>query len=370
MKITPFIALFWIGTLLLSCSGAQSAGTQGGGATETSNGLSARIILADGTPAAFMQVHLIPAEQWFTAVNSSKQIPEILLTTDGKGALLLDSLPAGNWNMQVTSSNQGLVKFRINSGQNLGDIRLEAMKTLRLRALGASQVRAAGTLFKSDSTQTNGFLEMQVPQGNYTLLAQGPSSSWNMAGHVTASNSMDTQGIALRYSDSTLLIDDFADNDTVSDISAVLGCGDWYHNSSNNGLFQFSVANGMINMTFSDTSTARYAVTGLSFYQKGYRDVDFSSLREMCIRARGQGVLYLKAERMISMTQPGFAVIDHWALDTNWSTFCLVPNQVDSTQWQTMRGHVNNLTVALVQGSWMQLDSLMLHGLGMLHYVQ
>ena len=371
MKWCNLVFALILAALLVSCGSGQSASTQGGGATETSNGLTARILLANGTPAAKVMVHLIPTASWLKAVYADSAIPETTITTNSQGQLHLDSLPTGSWNLQVVSGGQGLLKTQIQAGQNLGDLALGPLQILHLQVANTDQIRAAGTLFVADSLPTGSAWTLNVPAGNYLLVSHTNGAkgfSWNEAGHVSAQSQADTSNVALSPSDSVLLVDDFADNDTVSDLFPLLGCGSWFHNSSDNTLLHFAISNSILQMTFADTNVSRYVVTGISFYDHGYRDVDFSAVQEMCIQARGQGDLYLKMEQMISMTQEGLEVDEHWPLDSNWTTYCINPSTVDSVQWNSLKSHINTLTFALVDGSWLQLDNLVLHGVGLLHY--
>jgi len=167
-----FSALFLV---TLSCAlntGDQIAGSKGG--SETTNGIAAHIVYADGTPAAGSTVRLRKAD-YVSGLPALSKIGEEYanITTDSHGRFMINVIDTGAYSVEISNANGNsllgeavLLKFTISNRRDTIDLGTE---TLRPFASLVGQVDSAATGGRRLYVQIRGLERLAAVDSNGTF---------------------------------------------------------------------------------------------------------------------------------------------------------------------------------------------------------
>lgn len=352
--------VFLLALLGLTACGSDAV-VQGGGATETGNGLRLLVLDPDGTPHARVQVRLVRTDTWLSKVAVSGA-PEVWMAqADLQGVLRVDSLAQGSWAVQAgDSSIAGWAALR--SDTALQELRLTVAGRLRDRiagASGSSSVCAVGTDWCAQADVLGRYV-LSLPPGRWPLVVRQGTDLATLGIQTTISgNQLDTT-VALPSEQVTL--DDFSSGSSLSQLFPYAGIGAWYVSSW--GVDSIKIAyDGHLSMTYVASDTSRSALVGLALRDRlGFRNVDFSRMDSLCFDARSDGrtelylVHYDSLGGWINSAHASLA-----SLDISWRRTCLPPAAFGS-DWTTTRTLVNDLAFVTRAGSFLELRNLVLWG--------
>lgn len=357
-----------LGTMLslLALLGLAACGSdalvQGGGATETGNGLRLRVLNPDGTPRAGAQVRLVRTDTWLAKVAASG-VPEArAVQADRQGVLRLDSLAQGRWAAQAGDSLvAGWVALGSDTSQQ--ELRLTAAGWLRDRIAGTSGVSsvcAVGTDWCAQADALGRYV-LSLPPGRWPLVVRQDTGLATLGIQTTISgNQLDTT-VALHPG--LLTVDDFSSGSSLSQLFPYAGIGAWYVNSWGADSIKITY-DGHLSMSYVASDTSLSALVGLALRDRsGFRNVDLSRMDSLCFDARSDGrtVLYLvHYDSLGSWVNSAHASLG--SLDTSWQRTCLTPAAFGS-DWATTRTLVNDLAFVTRAGSFLELRNMRLWGM-------
>lgn len=354
---TIFVLLAALG--LAACG--SDAVVQGGGATETGNGLRLRVLNSDGTPHAGAQVRLVRTDTWLAKVAASGAPEARTAQADHQGELRLDSLSQGHWAAQVGDSlAAGWAALRSDTASQ--ELRLMVAGRLRDRIAGASSVSSVCAVGTDWCAQADalGRYALSLPPGRWPLAVRQDTDLATLGIQTTISgNSLDTT-VALHPG--LITVDDFSSGTSLSQLFPYAGIGAWYVSSW--GADSIKIAyDGKLSMSYVASDTSLSALAGLALRDRsGFRNVDLSSMDSLCFDARSDGhtVLYLvHYDSLGGWVNSAHASLG--SLDTSWQRTCLTPAAFGN-DWETTRTLVNDLAFVTHAGSFLELRNVNLWG--------
>lgn len=360
-----------LGAMALAIAGLAGCGSdrmvQGGGATETGNGIHVAVVAFDGRPAAYAQVRVVRTDTWIQDLARTGVPISMDLTADRDGRLDLDSLPEGEWAAQVDWGSQAgrMVLGRDSAIRRLG---LQPVSRVREVVSGAEgvAVHIVGTTW-SARADSLGRVVMYLPPGSHPLVGttEGGLAQIGVAS-VRIWNPVDSQ---MRLDPRRVLLDDFTSGTSRTNISRYTGLGGWYSTSSE-GVRIFSDLDssnvsyvGKLSMRYVLPDSSGFAAVGISFHDdQGYHDADLSGMDSLCFDLQGDGNLELYWERFdAQFRSQAWAKAVHSPIPAAWEHLCVTPTSF-GTQWDSVESAANNLTFLSRKGSRLDLRNIVMWG--------
>lgn len=355
-----FRGLFALAALGLAGCGSDAL-VQGGGATETGNGMRVRVLNAAGAPQAGVPVRLVRTDTWLSKVAASGA-PELhFARTDAQGVVRLDSLANGGWAALAGDDLvAGWVALGLDTAQQ--ELRLAAVGQLRNRIVGGegvSSVCAVGTDWCARADSLGRYV-LSLPPGRWPLVVRQDTGLATLGIQTTVSGKKFDTTVALHPGRVTL--DDFSSGRSLSQLFPYAGIGAWYVSSWGADSIKITY-DGRLSMNYAASDTSLSALAGLALRDRsGFRNVDFSRMDSLCFDARSDGrtVLYLvhydSLGGWINSARTSLA-----SLDTSWQRTCLTPAAFGD-DWASTRALVNDLAFVTRAGSFLELRNVMLWG--------
>lgn len=351
--------------VLLAILGLAGCGSdalvQGGGATETGNGLRVRVLNTKGTPQAEAQVQVVRTDTWLSKVATTGMPEAWTVQSDKQGVARLDSLSQGHWAAQSNDSS-GAGWIALSSDTAMQDLHLATPGVLRASVVGASGISslcAVGTNWctRSDSL---GRYQLSLPPGRWPLVVRRDADIVALGIQKAVSGKLLDTAMVLHPG--RITIDDFSSGNSLSQLAPYAGIGAWYVSSW--GADSIKIAyDGHLSLNYKASDTSLSALVGLALRdQSGFRNVDFSRMDSLCFDARSDGrtMLYLvHYDSLGSWVNSAHAPLA--ALDTSWQRTCLTPAAF-GTDWKSVHLLVNDLAFVTHAGSFLELRDLVLWG--------
>lgn len=134
---------------LAACLGSEERTSKGPNSSETENALSARILLADGTPAAGAWVSVFDTSSWMQNLGQGRELAQRRLVADSQGRISIDLSDNRSRRILVTTGTEGVV-FHAEPGRDPRTWSTAALGSLRVRPLGAVPTGSRMCLFGTD----------------------------------------------------------------------------------------------------------------------------------------------------------------------------------------------------------------------------
>ena len=310
-------------------------------------------------------MQLVRTDTWIGDVGDFGSPLVLPLDADPRGRVHLDSLPIGDWSVQVDWNGQSGLR-RLHRGDSTVDLALRECVAITLRSQGdsSSVLRVAGSNWAWNSNQ--GSFRVALPPGEYALTASR-GTSLAMAGHVeVAATSASDSAVSIDYR--RIVIDDFATNDGKTTLWQYTSFGNWYTTASS-GARIFSPTDssratfdGQLDMSYTLPDTNGYAIAGISFVNgRGYHDLDLSSMDSLCFEATGGGQLQPYLSHFNPDLTHSSATSPALPLTSQWTRSCLTPASF-STRWDSIKTTANDLAFLARKGSRVQVRNIVLWG--------
>lgn len=353
-----------LAAVLAGCGSDRAA--QGGGATETDNSFQILATTADGTPLPGARVLLVRTDTWLRDVAATGTPTTLAMTTDPRGRLQLDALPAGEWSAQVETLSQGC-DLPLARDTSTKILKLQPLSRVEITGQAGSPVLAVGTSWKS-STDSDGHAHLLLPPGRRPLVVRiGTALATATVVTIPAGLEIDTS-VAVTLTPRRLLLDDFSSGNGRTSLSSYIGVGNWFINAW--GTQIYSDANpdgasflGALSFRYIAPDTANAVLAGIVFRdQNGFRSMDFSHMDSICFDIRGNGwvdlffieyapdgVWKLSANRRIE------------GLTTTWTRRCVAADSLQDN-WPIVKTTANTIAFLAKQGDLLEVRQMELWG--------
>lgn len=353
--------LLWWG--LASLSGCESEPLAGGGATETGNGLTCRVVMDSGKAAALAKVVLVRTDTWLADVQRDGSPRTFEAQADSAGLVRLDPLPPGRWAIQADrAGSQG---WRQLAGGVVPDtLKLRRRTLVQGRVVGdpVERVWMIGTAW-STPVGDGGRYVLEKASGPYSLV--GASSAPVVALGAGTSDAGDSRTLDLLARRKAIVLEDFLDGDRNTTLHAYTGIGNWYL-TKDAGSRVFSASDsagpdfaGALSMRYKPKDSTSYVAAGISFVDgSGYHRLDLSALDSFCFEARGDGnaTVYFQ-EIHVSDKVERSVHASLGSLDTIWRRRCLEPSDFGA-DWTGLRANATDISFAPRGGGRFELRQI------------
>lgn len=228
-----------MGLAALAAVGCGSGNVAGGTGSETTT-LAARLVHADGTPAAGASVRLIDVDRWGRRVlgDSAAAIDSVRADTAGRFAFV--GVPRGMYAIEAALPGEALrvsdVSALAGPEWSPGDLAMKRPATLsgtlRSGAGRPERVVLAGTGLTALVDSAGRFVFQDVPPGTYDVLAGIGSSGgpdWAPAGRAVLAEGDAVDNPEIVVSPRQIVLDDFDDGDRYTRIAPLQGFGWWFY---------------------------------------------------------------------------------------------------------------------------------------------
>lgn len=365
MKARRFpIGTWLLAAMLAGCGSDMSA--RGGGATETDNSIRVLATSSDGAPLAGARVTLVRTDTWLRDVAETGAPTTFVLSTDPRGRLHLDSLPAGEWSAQMDSLSEGC---DIPLGRDTATrvLKLQPLSRVDVGLIGMAGARlmTVGTAW-SAPTDSVGHATLLLPPGRRLLVA-GRDSTVVPAAAVTlaAGSRVDT---SVTVFPRRLVLDDFSAGDGRISLSNYIGMGRWFVNAWGTQIYSDADPRGAsfagaLSLRYIAPDTANAVLAGIVFSDGlGFRPMDFSRMDSICfdIRANGQVELFF-IEYAPDRTWKLSANTPVTGISTTWTRRCLAAGSMQDN-WPLVKTTANTIAFLAKHGDLLEVRRMELWG--------
>lgn len=293
---------------LLACSDRVAGGGSTG--SEAGNAITATVVLSTGTPAAYAQSYLRPADY-----QAGDPIDErYTFSSDKNGRVQLDSIPQGEWVLEVQSAGTGILyPISIHSKDTAIDLGIDTLHTHTILrgtvptpVQPGTQVVVQGTHHFAVPNDQGLFSLDSLPAGTHVLKTTSPAQTTTLNGYAFAlPGSVNNIGPLSAETD-YLMIEDFEDDNTIHRLGPLSGEGYWFANAHTEVMVtpdittllpkEFDTIRNSNVMHFSvEVPATTFNPWSDRGFQIGRKDqaYDLSSVDSIVFWARGSGTLIL-----------------------------------------------------------------------------
>ncbi len=358
---TSLLRLLAFSVVFSGCGGDPVAG---GGATETGNGLTCRILTDSGKGAARAKVVFVRTDTWLGDVERDGSPQTFGAQADSAGFVRLARLPVGRWAIQA--DRVGMQGWKqLADGDSVVDTLKLSRRTLVQGMVGGDPVDRIwmiGTAWSS-SVGDGGRYVLEKAAGSYSLVGSSRAPLVALASGVSGVGDSKTVDLVARRR--AVVLDDFQDGGKNTTLHAFTGIGNWY--LAKDALSRVYSAydstgpdyRGALSMQYILKDSTSFVVAGVSFVDAdGYHELDLSALDSFCFEARGNGNIEVhfqeilksdKVERSVSVLVGG--------LDTLWRRRCLKPSEFGNG-WDSLRTNTTDISFSPSGGNRMELRQI------------
>ena len=345
--------------VLAGCGGDRSV--QGGGATETGNGLRLTIVSDQGRPAAFARAKIVRTDTWVRDLSETGSPRFTSAIADADGILRVDSLPEGEWAVQCDWGSQGAIR-PLTLDTNSRHLKLRTLSRVR-RNLSGPRVERLWVLGSAwnEGVDDAGVSDLYLPPGSHAIVARKDSSV--VALGIAKVESWVSSSETFQVVDDRVVLDDFTGNDRRTTFWNYSGFGNWYEVGDKATTTLMRLDSGKMTLDYSISGTGGYALAGISFVTNSvYHPMDLSGMDSLCFDARGDGDLALTFHRVLPDGSIDLsATANLGLLGAAWSRRCLTPASFGA-DWSVVRSVGNDFAFVATKGARFQLRDIVLWG--------
>lgn len=345
--------------LLAGCGDDRSV--QGGGATETGNGLRLTVVSDQGRPAAFARVKIVRTDTWVRDLSETGSPRFVSAVADMDGRLRIDSLPDGEWAVQCDWGSQGAIR-PLTLDTNSRHLKLQTLSRVRRNLSGprVDRLWVLGSAWNEVVDEAGG-AALYLPPGSHAMVARKDSSV--VALGIAKVESWVSSSETLQVVPERVVLDDFSTNDRKTTFWRYAGFGNWYEVGDKATTTRMRLDSGRMTLDYSISGTGGYALAGISFVTNSvYHVVDLSGMDSLCFDARGDGDLALTFHRILPDGSIDLsASANLGALGASWTRHCLPPASFGE-DWSVVRSVGNDFAFVATKGTRFQLRDIVLWG--------
>ena len=377
---------YGLATLVL-CNVACDSGRTAGSSMETENSIAVLVQLADGTPAARLDVIVRPQSYLSGATElGSDSLYQLHFTTDEQGRVVLSDVPLGSYVVEARNDSlKGFAKISYASEEQ-DSLTVDVSKPSRVSGrVGLPQmVRSAATVsvqgldyhVQMDST---GYFEFEsLPNGNVEIVAfvnEAGVDSVTEYGRIEADVGSDSSEGALYLGDSAYVKTYFVFEDFEN------GKDGWAPSASYNASVDFDIApadldregNAAHFVCVRDSAADwDWALIGRDL--GGY--VDMSNLDSIKFWARASEASQISFAFDVFVNSDSVTSSEnkkawkHFEVDTVWTQFVVIPAELDTSNnggnvgWDSIKDSVTKISIFGQMGTEIWVDNIEVFGYG------
>lgn len=379
---------YGLATLAL-CYVACDSGRTAGSSMETENSIAVLTQLADGTPAARMDVIVRPESYLSGATElGSDSLYQLHFETDEQGRVVLSDVPSGSYVIEARNDSlnlKGFAKIAYVESDSTTPLTVEVSEPTKVSGrVGLPQlVRRSATVsvqgldyqVPMDST---GYFEFEsLPNGNVEIVAfvnESGADSVTEYGRIEADvGAPSDAGLYLgdsAYVKKYFVFDDFEN-----------GAGDWIPSASYNASVDFDIVPADLDREGKAAhficvrdSAAEWDWALIGRELGGY--VDMSNLDSMTFWARGSVQSQISFAFDVFVNSDSVTSSDnkkawkHFQVDTVWTRFVVIPAELDTSNnggnvgWDSIKDSVTKISVFGQMGTEIWIDDIEVYGYG------
>lgn len=371
---------------LISCS---DNGVAGGGGIDVGNPAKVCVIDTLNKPIAGASVKILPSERWLKNIFKTGTFVADSSYTGEDGFAIFDSLPKGNYTIQVDHVSGGA--FVAESAVTDSQLNITVILKKSGKISGVihadtdvpAQIRLAHTTYSAKINSNKTFTISNIPQGVFVPFIMTTDSQWTPGLSIKVGSSLAVEReMALAFK--KLLVDDFEDESTSNKLALFV---------KNGHIFTAAQAGSDASAEYEITSDgftgnalkgllirkSMWALLGFTLGIKAEDDSlwNFSSAKSLSFQAKGEGTLNVSLESD-SLDKKGF--VKHYSssvmLQPQWQNFTikfdsltffndLNPNP--DIPWSEASRSIKRIEFNALQGDTVQfwLDNLTIDGVNL-----
>ena len=377
---------YGLATLAL-CNVACDSGRTAGSSMETENSIAVLVQLADGTPAARMDVIVRPESYLPGATElGSDSLYQLHFTTDEQGRVVLSDVPLGSYVVEARNDSlKGFAKISYASEEQ-DSLTVDVSKPSKVSGrVGLPQlVRSSATVsvqgldyqVQMDST---GYFEFEsLPNGNVEIVAfvnDADADSVTEYGRIEADVGDKSGEGGLYLGDSAYVRTEFVFDDFEK------GAGNWEPAASYNASVDFDIVSAGHNRKGKaahfvcerdSVKDWEWALIGREL--GGY--VDMSSLDSIKFWARTSKASQISFAFDVFVNSDSVTSSEnkkawkHFEVDTAWTQFVVIPAELDTSNnggnvgWDSIKDSVTKISIFGQMGTEVWIDDIEVFGYG------
>ena len=375
---------------LAFCYVACDSGRTAGSSMETENSIAVLVQLADGTPAARMDVIVRP-ESYLSGASElgSDSLYQLHFETDEQGRVVLSSVPSGSYVIEARSDSlnlKGFEKIAYVESDSTTPLTVEVSEPTKVSGrVGLPQlVRSSATVSVQGldyqvSMDSSGYFEFEsLPNGNVEIVAfvnEAGADSVTEYGRIEADVGADSSEGALYLGDSAYVKTYFVFEDFEN------GKDSWAPSASYNASVDFDIApadldregNAAHFVCVRDSAADwDWALIGRDL--GGY--VDMSNLDSIKFWARASEKSQISFAFDVFVNSDSVTSSDnkkawkHYEVDTVWTQFVVIPAELDTSNnggnvgWDSIKDSVTKISIFGQMGTEIWVDDIEVFGYG------
>lgn len=369
---------------------ACDSGRTAGSSMETENSIAVLVQLADGTPAARMDVIVRP-ESYLSGASElgSDSLYQLHFETDEQGRVVLSSVPSGSYVIEARSDSlnlKGFEKIAYVEADTTTPLTVEVSEPTKVSGrVGLPQmVRSAATVSVQGldyqvSMDSTGYFEFEsLPNGNVEIVAfvnEAGADSVTEYGRIEADVGADSSEGALYLGDSAYVKTYFVFEDFEN------GADDWKPSASYNASVDFDIVPADLDREGNAAhficvrdSAADWDWALIGRELGGY--VDMSNLDSIKFWARASEKSQISFAFDVFVNSDSVTSSDnkkawkHYEVDTVWTQFVVIPAELDTSNnggnvgWDSIKDSVTKISIFGQMGTEIWVDDIEVFGYG------
>ncbi|MDG5816561.1 hypothetical protein QA601_15800 [Chitinispirillales bacterium ANBcel5] len=369
-----------------------------GTASETTNGISAKVSMPDGSVAKNATVKIIDNKNWLRRKKEGNSVVIHRAHTDNSGFFNIDSIDLSHFNLQIICTNSvhfvtnAQQVYELNSDRNHITLQegLELSGEISIDTENPGSLYLFGTDFSSHIDEHNHFSFPALPHSQFTPVVEFGSPiqrSYTVAPPVQTDPYITTVTIESRSN--SILVDNFNDQSPTSFLHGILGNSYWYVVSDDQGSMvlpesiydNFATAfvptdragedGYILDVEFSINQDyfERFALFGVDLgIENSSMYHNLSDMTGLSFRAKGSGIITVqfitKSGETATIPYTHETTIE---LNQEWSDFTvsvaeLFPNHENGVTWQEASHEVKGFSFLSTENSEMSIDEVVVEG--------
>ncbi|WP_406538169.1 hypothetical protein [Fibrobacter sp.] len=369
---------------------ACDSGRTAGSSMETENSIAVLVQLADGTPAARMDVIVRP-ESYLSGASElgSDSLYQLHFETDEQGRVVLSSVPSGSYVIEARSDSlnlKGFEKIAYVEADTTTPLTVEVSEPTKVSGrVGLPQlVRSSATVSVQGldyqvSMDSTGYFEFEsLPNGNVEIVAfvnEAGVDSVTEYGRIEADVGADSSEGALYLGDSAYVKTYFVFEDFEN------GKDGWEPSASYNASVDFDIAPAdrdregkAAHFICVRDSAAEWDWALIGRELGGY--VDMSNLDSIKFWARASEKSQISFAFDVFVNSDSVTSSDnkkawkHYEVDTVWTQFVVIPAELDTSNnggnvgWDSIKDSVTKISIFGQMGTEIWVDDIEVFGYG------
>ena len=381
---------YGLATLAFCCVACDS-GRTAGSSMETENSIAVLTQLADGTPAARMDVIVRP-ESYLPGADElgSDSLYQLHFETDEKGRVVLSDVPSGNYVIEARNDSlnlKGFAKIKYVEADSTTPLTVEVSEPTKVSGhVGLPQmVRRSATVSVQGldyqvSMDSTGYFEFEsLPSGDVEIVAfvnDAAEDSVTEYGRIAMNVGGQSGEGELYLGDSAYVKKYFVFDDFEN------GAGDWMPSASKNAEVKLNITSAgrdrkgkVAHFVCERDSAAEWDWALIGRELGGF--VDMSELDSIRFWARGSVKSRISFAFDVLVNNDSVTSADnikswrHFEVDTAWTRYTVIPSQLDTADsnggnvgWDAVKKHVTKISIFGAMGTEVWVDDIEVYGYG------